>query len=91
MAQEKIEQLKKELKEGSQNPIRFHDAGTQIHGYKTNDKSCQTDKTEMTDFQSQTDAQLQSNLMLAQTDTATTHEIPVQTNDGTNFGFKFVI
>lgn len=83
VAQEKIEQLKKELEEGSQKPTRSSDAGTQIHGYKTNDKSCQTDNTEMTDFQSQTDAQLQSNLMVAQTDTATTHEIPLQTNDGT--------
>ena len=31
MAQEKIEQLKKELKEGSQNPIIFSNSDTQIH------------------------------------------------------------
>ena len=71
VAQEKIEQLKKELQEGSQNSVTFSDAGTQTRGCKTNDKSCQTDNTEMTDFQSQTNAQLQSNLTV------------VDTNDGT--------
>ena len=73
VAQQKIEQLRKELKESeeSQNSVRFSDAGTQIRGYKTNDKSCQTDNTEMTDFQSQTNIQLQSNLTV------------VDTNDGT--------
>ena len=69
VAQEKIEQLQTELKEGSKNSSRSSDNATQ------------TDSTKMNDFQSQTNAQLQNNPMITQTPTETTQQIPVQTDD----------
>ena len=59
VAQEKIEQLQKELKE-YKNSLKCPDVTSQVDGCEsptcdTNNKSCQTDNTEMKDCQSQTD------------------------------------
>ena len=72
VAQEKIEQLQKEAKEGSKNSSRSSDVMTQTNGCYTNNKSCQTDSTEMMSYES---------LAYSQADTSTTQEIPVQIND----------
>ena len=69
VAQEKIEQLQRELKEGSKTSS------------KSSDNSTQTDSTKMNNFQSQTNAQFQNNPMITYTPTETTQRIPVQTND----------
>ena len=69
VAQEKIEQLQTELKEGS-NSSRSSDVMTQTNECYTNNKSCQTDSIELKGFESQ-----------AYTQTDTSREIPVQIND----------
>ena len=68
VAQEKIEQLQKELKE-YKNSLKCPDVTSQADGCEsptcdTNNKFCQTDKTEIKDCQSQTVINARDNLMV---------------------------
>ena len=68
VAQEKIEQLQKELKE-YKNSLKCPDVTSQADGCDsptcdTNNKFCQTDKTEMNDCQSQTAINARDNFMV---------------------------
>ena len=68
VAQEKTEQLQKELK-GYKNSLKCPDVTSQADGCEsptcnTNNKFCQTDKTEMKDCPSQTNINARDNLMV---------------------------